>query len=106
MRLAVIDTLGTIAAPVGETFLTGLLLDPQPDARGRAVVALGQYTTEIAVVRLAATTHDPEPRVRLAALEALSTFMGRPVAIEAFERLCLDPIPAIAALARRCLRLT
>jgi len=106
MRLAMIDTLGTIAAPVGEAFLTGLLLDPQPDARGRAVVALGQYTTETAVVRLAATTHDPEPRVRLAALEALSTFMGRPVAIEAFERLCLDPIPAIAALARRCLRLT
>jgi len=47
---------------------------------------------------------DPDARVRLAALEALSAFTGRPVAIESFERLCLDPIPAIATLARRCLR--
>jgi hypothetical protein len=42
----------------------------------------------------------------LAALESLSAFSGRPAAVEAFERLCMDPIPAIAALARRCLHKT
>jgi len=67
-------------------------------------VAIGQYATDGAVSRLAHATMDPDARVRLAALEALSAFTGRPVAVESFERLCLDPIPAIAALARRCLR--
>jgi hypothetical protein len=49
-------------------------------------------------------TLDADARVRLAALESLSAFTGRPVAVESFERLCLHPVPAIAALARRCLR--
>lgn len=103
-RLSIIDTLGAIAAPSAEPFLAEQLRASQPEIRSRAVVAAAQYPTDGAVVRLALATRDPDARVRLAALESLSAFTGRPVAIEAFERLCLDPIPAIAALARRCLR--
>jgi HEAT repeat protein len=104
IRLAIVDALGAIAAPAAEPFLAQLLSHAQPEVRGRAVVAIGQYTTDGAVRRLAHATRDVDARVRLAALESLSTFTGRLVAIEAFERLCLDPLPAIAALARRCLR--
>ena len=104
VRLGIIDALGAIAAPAAEPFLAQLLSDRRPEVRGRAVVAIGQYATDGAVSRLAHATLDPDARVRLAALEALSAFTGRPVAVESFERLCLDPIPAIAALARRCLR--
>jgi HEAT repeat protein len=104
VRLAIIDALGAIAAPAAEPFLAQLLADRRPEVRGRAVVAIGQYATDGAVRRLAHATLDADARVRLAALEALAAFSGRPVAVEAFERLCLDPIPAIAALARRCLR--
>jgi hypothetical protein len=80
------------------------LCDRRPDIRGRAVVAIEQYATDGAVERLVHATLDPDPRVRLTALEALSAFSGRPAANESFERLCLDAVPAIAALARRCLR--
>ncbi|MBN2575643.1 MAG: HEAT repeat domain-containing protein [Deltaproteobacteria bacterium] len=104
VRLAIIDALGAIAAPVAEPFLAQLLCDRRPDIRGRAVVAIGQYATDGAVGRLVHATLDTDPRVRLAALESLSAFTGRPAAAESFERLCLDPVPAIAALARRCLR--
>ena len=104
IRLAIIDALGAIAAPAAEPFLAQLLCDPRPEVRSRAVVAIGQYATDGAVVRLVHATLDTDPRVRLAALESLSAFAGRPAAVESFERLCLDPLPAIAALARRCLR--
>jgi HEAT repeat protein len=104
IRLSIIDALGAIASPAAEPFLAGLLSDPQPEIRSRAVVAIGQYATDGAVTRLSLATRDPDARVRLAALESVSAFAGRPVAVESFERLCLDPIPAIAALARRCLR--
>jgi HEAT repeat protein len=104
VRLAIIDALGAIGAPIAEPFLAQLLCDRRPDVRGRAVVAIGQYATDGAVERLMHATLDADARVRLAALEALSAFSGRPAATESFERLCLDPVPAIAALARRCLR--
>jgi HEAT repeat protein len=104
IRLAIIDALGAISAPSVEPFLATLLTDAQPEVRSRAVVAIGQYATDGAVTRLVCATRDADARVRLAALEALSAFAGRPVAVESFERMCLDPIPAIAALARRCLR--
>ncbi len=104
IRLAIIDALGAIAAPAAEPFLSQLLCDPQPEVRSRAVVAIGQYTSDGAVTRLVHATRDADARVRLAALESLSAFAGRPAAVESFERLCLDPVPAIAALARRCLR--
>jgi HEAT repeat protein len=103
-HLAIIDALGAISAPCAEPFLAGLLSDPQPEVRSRAVVAIGHYATDGAVNRLVYATRDADARVRLAALESLSALAGRPVAVESFERLCLDPIPAIAALARRCLR--
>jgi HEAT repeat protein len=106
IRLAIIDALGAIAAPAAEPFLTQRLADPQPEVRGRAVVAIGQYVSDGAVTRLVHATRDADARVRLAALESLSAFAGRPAAVESFERLCLDPVPAIAALARRCLRKT
>ena len=104
VRLAIIDALGAIAAPAAEPFLAQLLADAQPEVRGRAVVAIGQYASDGAVNRLVHSTRDADARVRLAALESLSAFAGRPAAVESFERLCLDPVPAIAALARRCLR--
>jgi HEAT repeat protein len=104
IRLAIVDALGAISAPCAEPFLAGLLSDPQPEVRSRAVVAIGQYATDGAVNRMVNATRDADARVRLAALESLSALTGRPVAIESFERLCLDPIPVIAALARRCLR--
>ena len=104
VRLAIIDALGAIAAPVSEPFLAQLLSDPQPEVRSRAVVAIGQYPSDGAVNRLVHATRDADALVRLAALESLSAFAGRPAAVESFERLCLDPVPAIAALARRCLR--
>ena len=104
IRLAIIDALGAITAPAAEPFLAQLLTDAQPEVRGRAVVAIGQYASDGAVTRLVHATRDADARVRLAALESLSAFAGRPAAVESFERLCLDPIPAIAALARRCLR--
>jgi len=102
-RLAIIDALGAISAPLADPFLAGLLCDPQPEIRCRAVVAISQYAGSGAVIRLVHATRDVDVRVRLAALESLSAFAERPVAIESFERLCLDPVPAIAALARRCL---
>ena len=102
--MAIIDALGAITAPAAEPFLARLLIDPQPEVRSRAVVAIGQFASDGAVTRLVHATRDVDARVRLAALEALSAFTGRPVAVESFERLCLDPVPAIAALARRCLR--
>ena len=104
IRLAIIDALGAISAPAAEPFLARLLVDPQPEVRSRAVVAIGQYASDGAVTRLVHATRDVDARVRLAALESLSAFAGRPAAVESFERLCLDPLPAIAALARRCLR--
>jgi HEAT repeat protein len=104
IRLAIIDALGAITAPAAEPFLARLLVDPQPEVRSRAVVAIGQYASDGAVTRLVHATRDTDARVRLAALESLSAFAGRPAAVESFERLCLDPVPAIAALARRCLR--
>jgi len=104
IRLAIVDALGGITAPCAEPFLASLLFDPQPEIRSRAVVAIGRYATDCAVNRLVFATRDTDARVRLAALESLSAFAGRPVAVEFFERLCLDPVPAIAALARRCLR--
>jgi HEAT repeat protein len=103
-RLAIIDALGAMAAPVAEPFLAEQLRASRPEIRSRAVVAVGQYATDGAVSRLVHATRDSDARVRLAALESLSSFSGRALAVEAFERLCLDPIPAIAALARRCLR--
>ena len=103
-RLAMIAALGAIAAPSAEPFLAEQLRASQTEIRSRAVVAVGQYATDGAVTRLVHATRDPDARVRLAALESLSAFASRPLAIEAFERLCLDAIPAIAALARRCLR--
>jgi len=102
-RLAIIDALGALAAPAAEPFLADQLRASQPEIRSRAAVAVGQYSTDGAVSRLVHATRDPDARVRLAALESLSAFSGRALAVEAFERLCLDPIPAIAALARRCL---
>jgi HEAT repeat protein len=102
-QLAVIDALGAMAAPCAEPFLARLLCDPQSEIRSRAVVAIGQYATDGAVTRLLCATRDGDARVRLAALESLSAFTGRPAAVESFERLCMDPIPAIATLARRCL---
>ncbi len=102
-RLAIIDALGMIAAPASEPFLAEQMHGLEPEVQSRAVVALGRYTSEGAVVRLVQATRDPEARIRLAALESLSGFAGRPAAVEAFERLCLDPIPAIASLARRAL---
>jgi HEAT repeat protein len=104
VRLLILDALGAIAAPIAEPFLAQRLCDGQPDVRSRAVVAIGQYASDGAVTRLVHATRDTDARVRLAALESLSSFAGRPAAVEAFERLCLDPMPAIAALARRCLR--
>jgi len=104
IRLAIIDALGAIAAPAAEPFLAQLLCDSRPEVRSRAVVAIGQYATDGAVGRLVHATLDVDARVRLAALESLSAFAGHPAAVESFERLCLDPVPAIAALARRCLR--
>jgi HEAT repeat protein len=106
IRLAIIDALGAITAPAAEPFLAQLLADPQPEVRSRAVVAIGQFASDGAVTRLVHATRDADARVRLAALESLSAFAGRPAAVESFERLCLDPVPAIAALARRCLRKT
>jgi HEAT repeat protein len=103
-RLAIIDALGAIAAPSAEPFLSEQLRASQTELRGRAVVAVGQYATDGAVNRLVHCTRDADARVRLAALESLAAFAGRPAAVEAFERLCLDAIPAIATLARRCLR--
>jgi len=105
-RLAIIDALGSMAAPSAEPFLARLLNDAHSELRSRAVVAVGQYATDGAVTRLLCATRDGDARVRLAALESLSAFSGRPAAVEAFERLCMDPIPAIAALARRCLHKT
>ncbi len=102
-RLAILDALGAMAAPVAEPFLAEQLRAARPEIRSRAVVAIGQYSTDGAVARLVHATRDADARVRLAALESLSSFSGRSLAVEAFERLCLDPIPAIAALARRCL---
>jgi HEAT repeat protein len=104
VRLLILDALGAITAPIAEPFLAQRLCDALPDVRSRAVVAIGQYAGEGAVTRLVHATRDTDARVRLAALESLSSFAGRPAAVEAFERLCLDPVPAIAALARRCLR--
>jgi HEAT repeat protein len=104
VRLLILDALGAITAPLAEPFLAQRLCDGQPDVRSRAVVAIGQYASDGAVTRLVHATRDTDARVRLAALESLSSFAGRPAAVEAFERLCLDPMPAIAALARRCLR--
>ncbi|HEX7506401.1 MAG TPA: HEAT repeat domain-containing protein [Polyangia bacterium] len=104
IRFAIIDALGAIAAPAAEPFLARLLVDAQPEVRSRAVVAIGQFASDGAVTRLVHATRDVDARVRLAALESLSAFAGRPAAVESFERLCLDPVPAIAALARRCLR--
>ncbi len=104
IRLAMVDALGAIAAPVAEPFLAQLLADPHPEIRGRAAVAIGHYASDGAVTRLAHAARDESARVRLAALESLSAFASRPAAVEAFERMCLDPVPAIAALARRCLR--
>jgi len=106
IRLAIIDALGAITAPAAEPFLAQLLADPLPEVRSRAVVAIGQFASDGAVTRLVYATRDTDARVRLAALESLSAFAGRPAAVESFERLCLDPVPAIAALARRCLRKT
>lgn len=105
-RLAIVDALGGMAVPVAEPFLAYLLHAPQPELRCRAVVAIGAYTSEGAVTRLVQATRDADARVRVAALESLSAFTARPLAVEAFERLCLDPVPAIASLARRCLRKT
>jgi HEAT repeat protein len=102
-RLGIIDALGAIAAPSVEPFFADLLSDPHPEVRGRAVAAVGRYRSDRAVTRLVHATSDADPRVRLAALESLSAFARRPSAVEAFERLCLDPIPSIAAFARRCL---
>jgi len=104
VRLLILDALGAITAPIAEPFLAQRLCDGQPDVRSRAVVAIGQYASDGAVTRLVHATRDTDARVRLAALESLSSFAGRPAAVEAFERMCLDPVPAIAALARRCLR--
>ena len=104
VRLLILDALGAITAPIAEPFLAQRLCDGQPDVRSRAVVAIGQYASDGAVTRLVHATRDTDARVRLAALESLSSFAGRPAAVEAFERLCLDPVPAIAVLARRCLR--
>ena len=99
-RLAIIDTLGMLAAPGAEPILVGLLRDPEPEVRCRAAVALGRFTTAGAATRLALATRDADARVRLAALEALAPAKGRPAVVQAMERLCLDPTPAIAALAR------
>jgi HEAT repeat protein len=104
VRLLILDALGAITAPIAEPFLAQRLCDGQPDVRSRAIVAIGQYASDGAVTRLVHAARDTDARVRLAALESLSSFAGRPAAVEAFERLCLDPVPAIAALARRCLR--
>jgi HEAT repeat protein len=102
-RLGIIDALGAIAAPSVEPFLADLLSDPLPEVRSRAVAAVGHYGSDRAATRLAHAISDVDPRVRLAALESLSALARRPSAVEAFERLCLDPIPSIAAFARRCL---
>jgi HEAT repeat protein len=102
-RLGIIDALGAMAAPSVEPFLTELLSAPQPEVRGRAVVAVAHYGSDGALTRVVHATRDADPRVRLAALESLAALARRPSVIEAFERLCLDPIPSIAAFARRCL---
>jgi HEAT repeat protein len=103
-RLRIIDALGAMAAPSAEPFLAELLSAPLAEVRIRAVAAIGRYATDGAVTRLVHATRDVDPGVRLAAIESLSALSGRPAAIEAFERLCLDAVPAIAALARRSLR--
>lgn len=102
-RLAIIDTLGTLAAPCTEPILIGLLRDPESEVRCRAAVALGRFTTTGAATRLALATRDADARVRLAALEALAPAKSHPAVVQAIERLCLDPSPAIAALARQWL---
>lgn len=117
-RLVLIEGLGKQGKEGGVVALRQLLLDPQPEARATALVALGRYAvrrarTEPDLSPLPAGTRqdvearlkDPAAPVRAAAAYALSKIQESASA-EALAPVAWDEDPAVRLMAARALAVT
>jgi HEAT repeat protein len=80
--------------------LVRMLGSADAEIRGEAVAALGQSPSPIAIRHIAAAARDTDEKVR----EKVARVLARasdPSALAVLEGLCLDPSPAVAAIARQ-----
>jgi HEAT repeat protein len=94
-----IDALGAIESPGVEPFIAQQLGHRDPRVRRHAVRALVRLGTSSALRRVGVALRDADPRVRLTVAKAMAS-CPHPIARNALERLCLDPVEDVAASAR------
>jgi HEAT repeat protein len=99
-RLAIIEALAELKQHAAEPLLVRVLGDPDPEVRRTAVLALGRFATTVSLRHAVVAARDPEWQVRAAVVDLLSP-EGDAAAVAALERLCLDPHPFVASLAKR-----
>ncbi len=99
-RMAIIEAFAELNEPTAEPLLVRLLVDEEPEVRRSAVEALVRFATPTAIRHGVAAARDATWQVRAAAIELLAL---RPEGATgaALERLCFDPVPFVADLARR-----
>jgi HEAT repeat protein len=94
-----VDMLGATESPSAEPFVGQQLGHLEPKVRRAAVRALARLGTSSALRRIAAALRDPDPKVRMTIAKALAS-CPHPIARNALERLCLDPVESVAESAR------
>jgi len=71
LRTAAIESLAALGVPEGGEPVRALLSDPDLTVRRAAITAMGGLQVRAAIAALLDLTHDPEPGVRIASLDAL-----------------------------------
>jgi HEAT repeat protein len=94
----IIEALAELKQPVAEPMLVRLLGDSSAPVRHAAVRALARFGSAGAMRHLAAAARDDDPNVRGLVAGALP--LNDPNARAALERLCMDPNPRVATIAR------
>jgi HEAT repeat protein len=97
-KLVIIDALAELKQPIAEPMLVRLLADATPAIRHAAVRALARFGSPAAMRHVAAASRDDDANVR--GLVAGSLPLTEPSARAALERLCMDPDPRVASVAR------
>jgi len=100
LRAEVIRSVAALRDATVVPRLVRMLGSADAEIRGEAVAALGQSPSPIAIRHIAAAARDSDEKVR----EKVARVLARasdPGALAVLEGLCLDPSPAVAAIARQ-----
>jgi HEAT repeat protein len=99
VRLAIIEVLSELREPSVEPLLVRLLADANPTIRRAVTRAAAQFGGEVATRHLVSATRDQDRSVRAEVARLLP--LSHASAVVALERLCMDPVPEIASIARK-----